>query len=170
MKNGTLRNNIINWIFLQRFPIQNHQKSSVTEKISNKTKYLTGFFIRLIKFLKKTSIPNPLESFGYIRCNSSIRPTYKKPSSSIRCNCQKICSSSRRPKTILEIRKKLFLQVIKKPIIDMIFKERRLTGQQFLAVHLSPTCLNTGKTIGTFQKCGKYDSFRDTLKSSASIY
>ena len=33
--------------------------------------------------------------------------------------------------------------------------EKRLTGQQFLAVDLSPTFLNTGTTNETFQQSGK---------------
>ena len=40
-KNGALWNSNINRMFLQRLPIQNHWKLSVTEKKRNKTKYLT---------------------------------------------------------------------------------------------------------------------------------
>ena len=50
--------------------------------------------------LKKTSLPNSVESLGYIMCFSSSSPT-----SSIRHNFQKIFSWSRRPKAILELRK-----------------------------------------------------------------
>ena len=44
------------------------------------TKYLTGCSIR-VNFVKKTSIPNPVESLGYIKCYSlsSSRPI-KSPS------------------------------------------------------------------------------------------
>ena len=44
---------------------------------------------------------------------------------SIRYYCQKICSWSRRPETILEIRKEAttFLKMVKKPIIWMFFKD-----------------------------------------------
>ena len=55
------------------------------------------------EYLKKTSLPNPVKSLGYIKCYSLNSP---RPSNSIRYNCKKICSWSRRPKTILEIRKK----------------------------------------------------------------
>ena len=68
--------------------------------------YLTWNSIKL-KFVKKTSMPNSIESLGYIKCYSSSSPRpVKSPSNSIRYNCRKICSWSRRPKTILEIRKK----------------------------------------------------------------
>ena len=135
-----------------RLPIQNHLKVSTTEKGQNKAKYLSRNYIRR-KFVKKTSMPNPIERLGYIKCYSSgilskmklqiqlfwsktVRRKWgdkpevwveegqaspqspsphphlgnpgsiKSPSNSIRCNFQKICSWSRRPKTILEIRKK----------------------------------------------------------------
>ena len=53
------------------------------------------------------SIPNPVENLGYIKCYSSSSPRpVKNPSNSIRYNCQKICSWLKKPKTILEIRKK----------------------------------------------------------------
>ena len=91
-KNGALRNSSINWIFLWRHPIQSHSKPFTIEKWRNKAKCLSWNSIRL-KFMKQTSIPNPVKS----------------PSNSIRYNCQKICSWSRRPKTISEIRKKTFL-------------------------------------------------------------
>ena len=42
----------------------------------------------------------------------------------------------------------------------LLTTERRLTGQYFLAVDLSPTFLNTGTTDETFQQSGKQDSFR----------
>ena len=130
-----LFNSSINWIFLRRFPIQNHSKPSIYEKRRNKAKYLTWNSIRL-KIVKKISMPNPVKSLSYIKCYSlsSPRPV-KSPSNSIRYNCQKICSWSRRPKTILQVRKKVtFCQVIKNPIIYKFFKDftnhkRRLKGQ-----------------------------------------
>ena len=48
--------------------------------------------------------------------------------------------------------------------------ERRLTKRWFKAVQLSSTFLNTGTTNETFQQFSKQDSFRQMLKSSASIY
>ena len=104
-KNGALRNSSINRIFLWKRPIQNHSKPSITEKRKNKAKYLTLNSIT-IKLVKKTSMPNPLKSLGYIKWYSSgtSRPV-KSPSNSIWYNCQKICCWSRGPKTILEIRK-----------------------------------------------------------------
>ena len=107
-----------------RLPIQNHLILSITEKRRNNTKYLTINSIRL-KFVKKTSMPNPVKSLGYIKCYSSSSPRpVKSPSNSIRYNCHKICSWSRRPKTILETRKKAtFLYRINNPIIYKFFKD-----------------------------------------------
>ena len=71
-------------------------------KRRNKAKYLTWNFIRS-KFMKKTSMPNPVKSIGYIKYYSSSSPRpVKSPSNCITYNCQKICSWSRRPKTILD--------------------------------------------------------------------
>ena len=70
------------------------------------------------KFVKKTSMLNSVESLGYIKCSSSRSPRpVKRPSNSIRYNCQKICSWSWRPKTILEIRKKDTLTILAKSCI-----------------------------------------------------
>ena len=52
------------------------------------------------KSVKRTSMPNPVKCYS----SSSPRPV-KSPSNFVRYNCQKIWSSSRRPKTMLEIRK-----------------------------------------------------------------
>ena len=92
--NGVLGNSSINWIFLWKFPIQNHPK------IRGKAKYLTWNSIWRLKFVKKTSMPNPVKSLGYIKhySSSSPRPD-KSPRNSIKYNWQKICSWSRRPKT-----------------------------------------------------------------------
>ena len=106
-KNGALKNSSINWIFLWRRFFQNHSKLSNTEKRRNKTKYLTWNCIRL-KFVKNTSMPTrPCKRLGYIKCYNSSGPRpVKSPSNFIRYNFQKVCSISRRPKTILEIWKK----------------------------------------------------------------
>ena len=88
-------------IFLWRLPIQNHPKPSITAKRINKTKYLTWKSIRL-KFAKKPpcqTLPKDLELTATV-----VPHPLKNPGNSIRYNCQKICSWSRRPKTILEIR------------------------------------------------------------------
>ena len=50
---------------------------------------------------------NSVKSFGYIKCYSSSSPRpVKSPTNSIWHNCQKIYSWLRKPKTILEIRKR----------------------------------------------------------------
>ena len=94
-------------------------KPLVTEKRQNKAKYLNRDSIRL-KFVKNISMPNPVKNTGYIKCyNSSSLGAVKSPSNSMRCNCQNICSWSRRPNIILKIRKKAtFLSVINKPFTN----------------------------------------------------
>ena len=114
--------------------------------------------------------------------SSSPRPI-KSPSNFIRYNSLKICSSLRRPKTILEIRKKaIFLQATFLTFVDktsliyisfsktLLATERRLTEQQFLAIHFSQTFFNTGITDEIFQQSGKQESFRYILKTSACMY
>ena len=120
----------------------------------------------------KTSMPNPVGSLGYIKCYNSRSPrSIKRTGNSVRYNCQKICSWPRRPKTILETRKKAaFLYVISDTIIYKFFKDFTNHIKQFLAVNLSPRFLNTGIINKTFQESGKQGSFRYILKSSASIY
>ena len=91
-------------MFLWRLSIQNHSNPSITEKRWDKTKYLTWNSIRLM-LGKKISMPNPVKSLGYIMCHSSSSPKpVRSPSNPIRYNCEKICSWSRRPQSILEIR------------------------------------------------------------------
>ena len=71
---------------------QSYQSFSSIEINKPLSKYLTRNSMRL-KFVKKTSIPNLVEILEYIKCYSlgSTRPI-KNSSSSIRYNCQKICS------------------------------------------------------------------------------
>ena len=96
--NGTLSSSNINW----RLSIQNHLKPSITAKRRNNAKHLTWNSIRL-KFMK-ISIPDPVKSLGYMKCCSlSSSRRIKSSSNSISYNCHKVCSWSRRPKTILEI-------------------------------------------------------------------
>ena len=79
-------------------------QSHLLLKKKNKAKYLAWNSIRR-KFMKKTGSTNSVENLGYIRCYSSSSPRpVKSLSNSVTHNCQKICSWSRRPKTILEIR------------------------------------------------------------------
>ena len=124
-------------------------------------------------------MPNPVKSLGCIKCqcySSSSPRSVKNLSNSVKYNCQKSCSSLRRPETILEIRKKVtFLQMMNNPFTYKFFKdftntEIRLTEWQFLAVDLSPTFLNTWTTYEIFQQSRKQDNFRHLLKSSASMY
>ena len=104
--------------------------------------------------------------------SSSPRPV-KSRGNSIRYNCQKLCSWLRRPKTILEIRKKSTFSWWSTILLFISFSKtchrkknnRALVG---FVVDFSPTCLNTGTTHETFQQSGKQDSCRQILKSSAS--
>ena len=77
--------------------MQNHLKPSITEKRRNKAKYPVWNSIKL-KFVKKTSMLKPVKSLGYIKCHSLSTPRpVKIPTNSIRNNCEKISSWSRRP-------------------------------------------------------------------------
>ena len=65
----------ISWIFT-RF-IQSYSKLSISEKRRSTAKYLTRSSVRL-KVLKKTSMPNPVENFRYIKLYHSISPRSSK--------------------------------------------------------------------------------------------
>ena len=86
------------------FPSKTTQ-SRLLQRIKKKAKYLTWNSVRL-KFVKKTSKPNSVKSLGYIKYSSNSPRPVTSFSNFIRYNFQKICSWSRRPKTILEIRKR----------------------------------------------------------------
>ena len=62
--------NSINWIFLWRLPIKNHLKPSYYWERGKKAKYLYWNSTRLM-FVKKTRMPKPVKSLGYIKCHSS---------------------------------------------------------------------------------------------------
>ena len=113
------------------------------------------------KFVKKITMPGFGESLGYIKCYHLSSPRrITSASNPIRYNCNKICSCSRRPKTILEIRIEVtFLKVIKKHIIIYCFSYGHF-----------PTFLNTVTTNETFQQSGTQNSFRQILNSSVSMY
>ena len=89
--------------FLDQFQVQ---QPTLIEKKRSKAKYLM-WNSTSPEIVKKTSLLNPVESIRYIKCHGSSSPRpIESPSNFIRYNCQKIYSWSRRPKTILEIRKK----------------------------------------------------------------
>ena len=68
-EDGRSKNTSISWIFT-RF-IQSYSKLSISEKRRSTAKYLTRSSVRL-KVLKKTSMPNPVENFRYIKLYRSI--------------------------------------------------------------------------------------------------
>ena len=110
-----MRNSRINWIFLWRLPIQNHLKPYITEK---KWEIRPNIWPEIPYDLSWWRTPACqklyVKNLGNITCysSSSLGPV-KNPSKSIRCNCKKICSWLRRPKTILEIRRKAtFLKMV----------------------------------------------------------
>ena len=143
-------------------------KPPITEKRTNKGKYLPWNSIRP-KFLKKTSMPSSVKSLGYIKCYSSGSPRpVNSPSNYIRHNCQKICSWSRRPNAILEIRKKAtFLKAIK---FSKTNHRKKTNSVVVFSSRPFPTFLNTGTTHETCPQFRKQDSFRHILKSSPSMY
>ena len=163
-----LTDSSINWIFLWRLPIHKYMKHFISKKRRNKAKYLSWNYTRL-NFVKKTSMQNTVKSLQYIKWSF-----VKSPCNSTRYNCQEISSWLRRPKFMLEIKKKarfiyvilLFTSFSK----ILLIKERRLTGQQFLATDLSQTFFNTWTTNETFQHQENKDSFRQILRSTASMY
>ena len=123
--------------------------------------------------MKKTSIPNPVEILGNIKCHRTI----KSPSSSTIYNYQKTCSWWIRSKTIVGIgRKAIFSRwsaslLFKSLPKTLLTTERRLIWLYFLVVNLFQMFLITRTTTDeTFQKSGKQDSFKKILKSSPSIY
>ena len=96
---------------------------------------------RLPRLIQRAA--KPCQKPWIIKCHSSSSPTpVKSPRNSMRYNCEMICSSLRRPKTIQEKRKKAtFLQVINNPIIYKFFKDfnnhrKKANRQQFFAVDL----------------------------------
>ena len=64
--------------------------------------------------MRNKSIPSPVENLEYIKCYSLSSPILgRNPGSFIKCNCQNFCSYLRKPKTILEIRRKtIFVKVV----------------------------------------------------------
>ena len=77
------------------------------------------------KFVKKTSIPNPVKNLGYIKCQSSSSPvTIEISSNFIRYNCQLYQKDLKlywkTEKRLLEV---TFPEAINKPIIHKFFKD-----------------------------------------------
>ena len=121
-------------------------------------------------------MPKSLKRSGYMKCYSFSSPrSIKSLRNPITDNYQKSCSQLRRPEPILEIRKRTkFLEMLSKPNFYKYFKEfnnhkRKLTELRFLAVDLPTRFLNAGTADEVFQQSGKQDSFRQILKSSASL-
>ena len=120
-------------------------------------------------------MPNPVKSLGYIQCYSSCSP---RPIS----NLAILSDTTVRRSTVDQEDLKPYWKSENMPPFSrrsslftsfsetLLTAERRLTGQWFLAMHLSPTFLNSRFTDKTSQLSGKQDSFRHILKSSASMY
>ena len=159
---------MINWISFEILPIKNHLMMPVTEKRGNKTKYLTWNSIRH-SYVKATSMPNLVKNLSYIKCCSLSSPRHVKSSSnSISSNCQKICSWSRRPKTILGIWKKPHFS---RCSIRLWFTFQDFTNQRKKTNRaLVFSCISFSNTNEIFQQSWKQDSFRRILKSSAGMY
>ena len=107
---------------------QSHKRKA---KINNQCMY-TSIIIKKIYFFYSQSIRisgNSLNSHS----SSSPRPA-KSPNNSIKYNCQKISSWSRRPKTILEIRKRPHFSrwstiLLFTSFSTLLTTERSLTGR-----------------------------------------
>ena len=126
-------------------------------------KYLTWNSIRL-KFQKKTSIPNRVKNLA--NAAARIAPDLLKALatlSDITARRSEVDREDLKPYSKAEKwphfyrwSAVLLLTSFSKTILTT---EKRLMGQQFLAVDLSPTFLNTGATDETFQLSGKHKSF-----------
>ena len=148
---------------------------SLTEKRRNKSKYLTRNFIRF-KFEKMTSMPNTVKNLGSIKCHSSSSP---KPVNALGILSDTTVRQSAVDQQVLKpywksekrthFSRRLTILLLIGFSKTLLTIETRLTGQQFLAVDLYPTLLNMGTTYDTFQQSGKQDSFRQLLRSSASM-
>ena len=121
---------------------------------------------------------NPVRSLGYIKCYSSSSPRpVKSSSNSIRYNCQKICSWSRRPKTILKdwkSEKRPHFSRWSMILFNKFFKNftnhrKKTNGPVVFSCRPFPKILKYRTTDETFQQSGKQDSFRHILKSSGSM-
>ena len=115
---------------------------------------------------------NAVKILGYIKgCSSSSPRPFRTPNNSVRCNFQKICNSSRRLKTILEIRKKaVFIDVNNKPInlkflvsfhipLPTIFKPKmrlKQSDKQNSFKHISKSLPNTHERTTSQKSCYNY--------------
>ena len=115
----------------ENFPSRTNQNCLSLRKDQIKPNIRSRF-----EFLKKTSMPKPDKNLRYIKWQNSRSPRpIISHSNCIRDNCQKICSWSRRPENLLEIRKKAdFLRWPTSLLFRSFSKiwlttERRLTGR-----------------------------------------
>ena len=126
--------------------------------------------------MKKTNMPNPVESPSYINWYSSSSPRPVKALAILsdttvtmsvddRKDLNHTGNQKKRPHFSRSSTILLFTSFSN----ILLTTERRLTGQWFLVANLSPTFLNTGTTNNTLQQSRKQDSFRHILKSSVSI-
>ena len=130
-------------------------------------------------------MPNPIETLRYIKCHcyiSSLRPI-KSPSKSIRYNCQKIWSWSRRPETTMEIRKEATsLVVFNNSIIKITIHSWTSNRAVVFSSRIPPPFLNTGPQIRLSKKvlhlgccssprsASDLDPFRHIWESLAEIF
>ena len=145
---------LINWIFLWRLPIQNHLKESIIEKGKNKVKYLTWNSIRLCLWRRPAcqTLSKALDissaTARVVPCAVDQEDLYWK--------------SEKRPHFPIWSKILLFTS-FSRIFINLRKKTNRAVG-------VPPIFLNTGATNETFQQTGKQDSFRHILKSSAGMY
>ena len=128
----SLRNTRITRIFLQRLPMKNHSNLSIIEKRQNKAKYLTRNFIPL-KFVKKTSIPNPSKVWDMPIAATLVAPDFLKTctiQSDTAVRWSAVDTEDLKPYSKSE--KATFLEVINKTIIDKTKRRVRFSQKTSL--------------------------------------
>ena len=120
---------------------------------------------------------NPINTLGYIKCCTSSSPDLLKALTILLDltvgrsivdveDLKPYWKSEKRSHFLKQSTILLFTSFSR----TLLTTETRLTRWWFVAVDLFPTLLNKVTAEETFQQSAKHDSFRDILKSSASIY
>ena len=120
--------------------------------------------------MKKNSLPNPVESLGFVKCYSSSRPGLIKTTLEIISD-----TSVKRSAAVDREDLKPYWEPEKRHIslgdLPAYTKHRNKFNRTVVFSRaLFPTFLNTGITGETFQLSRKQDSFRHILKESANMY
>ena len=119
--------------FHRDFLLWTSESCILTEKWRNRTENpVLLSFIRL-EFVKKTSIPKSVLSLGYSLC----KPWPLESSSNfVKCNCQKICSRTGRPKTTLETKNHISKATFSKILLTAERKLNMVVVLSYRHVHI----------------------------------